>query len=139
MADLGERKHIAPVIPPPQAIRVERRYWGRLLSSWAITAQGEVTFIPHGQDEGAAQQAEGTPADFSRVRAIFQPYESRHFRCSRIIADLPYGEVIWMDEAGAETQRTPFDEGCVTGDAADLFARLLQADGIIEGLMGADQ
>ncbi len=135
VAELGKARYVAPIIPEPVFLSVERRYWGRLLSVWTVTAAGEVTVT--GDDITTRFQSPDT--GFEEIREIFRPYESRHFECERVIADLPYGDVIWGSAEGQEDQRTRFDDGCVRGDATDLNARLARADALIRAWQASGQ
>ena len=120
----------APPLPDPAIISVEYMYWGNLTSSWSVARSGEGRYTDDGQTETFAV----SDAQFGEIREIFRPYESRSFECDRVIADGPYGDVIWLSREGQEDQRTRFDAGCVTGDADDLFDRLDRAKQIIDRL-----
>lgn len=128
MESWGKERYVAPAMPAPAGLRIEYRYWGNLLSAWQAGADGHAARTADGTEQAFAI----SPEQFSELRALFQDYESRHFECDRIIADLPYGDVIWLAEDGSELQRTRFDEGCVSGDAADLFDRLQRAETLLE-------
>lgn len=128
MTDIGKARYVAPVIPEPRILSVERRYWGRLLSIWTVSTKGVATVTR----ETSTVTFEIPETGFAQIRELFRPYESRHFECTRLIADLPYGDVIWASEEGTEDQRTRFDEGCVSGDASDLDERLRRADALID-------
>jgi hypothetical protein len=128
MQGWGRERYVAPSIPAPAGLRIEYRYWGNLRAAWRAGADGSAGRTVDGAEEDFAISSE----QFSELRALFRDYESRHFECERIIADLPYGDVIWLAEDGSELQRTRFDEGCVGGDAADLFDRLHQAETLLE-------
>jgi hypothetical protein len=88
-----------------------------------------------GQTQTFAVSAEA----FEQMREIFRPYESRHFECNRVVADGPYGYVVWSSQEGREDQRTAFDAGCISGDAEDLFERLGRAEALVESLKTAAQ
>lgn len=134
MGEMGRARYVAPTIPEPAIIAVERMYWGSPTSGWSVSAAGEGRYT----ERGALVQAfTVTPEAFAQVRDIFRPYESRHFECRRTITDGPYGHVIWSSREGQADQRTVFDAGCVTGDADDLFARLDRADALVRQLRGA--
>ena len=55
------------------------------------------------------------------------------FECRRVITDGAYGSVIWS-QPGHEDQSLNFDAGCVSGDAADVFQRLEQAEAMLAAL-----
>lgn len=128
MEGWGKARYVAPVIPPPGMLRIEHRYWGNLLAAWQVGADGRAMR----QADGVEEAFVVSPEQFSELRMLFEDYESRHFECNRIIADLPYGDVIWLAEDGSELQRTRFDEGCVSGDASDLFDRLQRAEAFLD-------
>jgi len=85
MEEMGRARYVAPVIPDPAIITVERRYWGNLTSSWSVSRAGEGRYIEREQVSTFAVQ----PDVFDRLRDIFRSYESRHFECNRVIADGP--------------------------------------------------
>ena len=122
----------APTQPPAaesNIIAVEYMYWGNLTSRWSVSRTGEGRYT-----EGDATTTFAVaPETFDRIRDIFRPYENRAFTCHRLIADGPYGDIVWSSDEG-EHQRTRFDAGCVTGDANDLFERLDQAEAIVREL-----
>ena len=130
MEEMGSARYVAPTIPEPAIISVEYMYWGNPTSSWSVARSGEGRYTHDGQTETFAV----SDAQFGEIREIFRPYESRWFRCNRVITDGPYGDVIWSSREGQEHQRTRFDAGCVTGDANDLFDRLDRAKQIIDRL-----
>jgi hypothetical protein len=134
MEEMGRARYVAPVIPEPMMIAVERRYWGNPTSGWSVSRSGEGRYTERGE---VVRRFAVSEEAFARVREIFRPYESRRFECQRVITDGPYGDVIWSSAEGKEDQRTRFDAGCVTGDAEDLFARLAEADALINALRGA--
>jgi hypothetical protein len=134
MEEMGRARYVAPVIPEPMMIAVERRYWGNPTSGWSVSRSGEGRYTERGE---VVRRFAVSGEAFARVREIFRPYESRRFECQRVITDGPYGDVIWSSAEGKEDQRTRFDAGCVTGDAEDLFARLAEADALINALRGA--
>jgi hypothetical protein len=135
MEEMARARYVAPTIPEPEIITVEHRYWGNLRSSWSVSRTGEGSYTAGDQVTRFAVSTES----FAEIRAIFQPYESRWFECNRVIADGPYGDIIWSSGEGREDQRTRFDAGCVTGDAADLFARLDQAEALVNRLRAAPE
>lgn len=130
MVATGRARYVAPAIPAPHAIRVEHLYWGNKLSEWTIDMNGHAAI--EGEDSSASVEAK--PEDFEEIRDAFRPYESRAFECERVIADLHYGDVVWLSEDGEVLQRTRFDEGCVSGDADDLFERIRRAENRIHAL-----
>ncbi|HYD87917.1 MAG TPA: hypothetical protein VEA80_10610 [Vitreimonas sp.] len=117
----------SPATPDPTIIAVERMYWGNPTSSWSVSSAGEGRYVEGDQNTTFAV----SPAAFDQIRDIFRPYENRDFACHRLIADGPYGDVVWSARDGSEQRRTRFDAGCVTGDAADLFDRLDRAETIV--------
>lgn len=127
MESWGRERYVAPAMPAPAGLRIEHRYWGNLLTAWQAGADGRAMRTAEGTEEAFAISQE----QFSELRTYFQDYESRHFECERIIADLPYGDVIWLSEDGSELKRVRFDQGCVSGDASDLFDRLQQAEALL--------
>lgn len=133
MDEMGRARYGAPVIPAPTTIALENMYWGNTTSRWTISRGGEGRFVEGERVVTFPVSVES----FDSIREIFRPYESRHFECNRTIADGPYGYVIWSSREGQEDQRTLWDAGCVTGDAADLFARLDQASAILVALRDA--
>jgi hypothetical protein len=133
MEEMGHARYAAPAIPAPTSITLENKYWGRTTSSWIVNRNGEGSFT---QGETTTSFVV-TPEQFDQIRQIFRPYEGRDFHCNRVIADGPYGFVVWSSQAGQEDQRTLWDAGCVTGDAGDLFGRLDQATEILVALREA--
>lgn len=120
--------------PEPAMIAVEWNYWGNPTRGWSISRVGEGRYSEGG---AVVQTFAVTPEAFARMREFFRPYEDRDFACRRVIADGPYGAVIWSSQGGQVTHRTPFDAGCVSGDANDLFARLDQAEALVRELREA--
>jgi hypothetical protein len=133
MEEMGHARYVAPAIPDPTVITLENKYWGRTTSSWTVPRGGEGRFV-EGERTVAFRVSVET---FDRIRDIFRPYEERDFHCHRLIADGPYGVVIWSSREGQEDQRTTWDAGCVTGDAGDLFGRIDQATEILVALREA--
>jgi len=80
-----------------------------------------------------------SPETFEQIREVFRPYEARDFPCRRVIADGPYGYVMWSSQDGHVDQRTLWDAGSVSGDAADLFARIDRAMEILAPMREAGQ
>lgn len=119
MEEMGHERYVMPAIPDPTIITLENMYWGRTTSSWTVRRGGEGSY----SDPQRTVRFDVSAETFDRIREIFRPYEERDFHCRRVITDGPYGFVIWSSGEGQEDQRTQWDAGCVTGDAADLFAR----------------
>lgn len=128
MEQWGKERYVAPVMPASEGIRIEHRYWGNLLAAWQVAANGRASRLA----EGAEEAFPIAPEQFTQLRKVFQDYKSRHFECNRIVADLPYGYVIWLSKDGSELQRTRFDEGCISGDASDLFEKLQKAEELLD-------
>lgn len=128
MEQWGKARYVAPEIPAPSGIRLEHKYWGNLLAAWQVSADGRVSRLADGVEETFAI----TSGQFAELRDVFKDYEGEHFECDRIIADLPYGDVIWLSADGRELQKTRFDEGCVSGDAQDIFERIQQAEQLLK-------
>jgi hypothetical protein len=120
MADTGRARYVAPSIPDPTSITLRNMYWGNERSSWVVPRGGEGRFT----EGDRVVTFDITTETFDRIREIFRPYEGTHFECNRVIADGPYGFIIWSSEEGREDQRTRWDAGCLTGDAGDLFGRI---------------
>jgi hypothetical protein len=133
MAEMGRARDLAPAIPDPTIISVEWMYWGNPTSSWSVSRSGEGRYSEGDRTQTFAVSA----AQFDEIRDIFRPYENRWFECDRVIADGPYGDIVWSSREGREDQRTRFDAGCVRGDAADLFERLGRAEAMVNALRGA--
>lgn len=128
MEEMGHARYVAPAIPEPTTITLQNMYWGRTTATWTIPRGGEARYSDPQRTVTFPMSAE----TFDRIRDLFRPYEERDFHCSRIIADGPYGFVIWSSQEGQEDQRTQWDAGCVSGDASDLFERI---DGAMEILV----
>ena len=122
--------HALPeALPAPTRISVAWSYWGRPTGGWTIERDGEGRVDREGQSTTFRVLAE----DFDRIRDVFAPYEGVSFACRRVITDGPYGTLSWSQD-GHRDRIVRFDAGCVSGDAADLFARLERADAMIEEL-----
>jgi hypothetical protein len=117
--EMGHERYVAPSIPDPTIITLQNMYWGRPTATWIVPRGGQGSYADPQRTVTFAFSAE----TFDRIREIFRPYEERDFHCNRVIADGPYGFVIWSSREGQEDQRTLWDAGCVTGDATDLFGR----------------
>jgi hypothetical protein len=135
MEEMGHARYVAPAIPDPTAIMLQNMYWGRPTATWTIRSSGEGRYV----DPQRTATFQVTEATFARIREIFRPYEGRDFHCNRVMTDGPYGFVIWSSEEGREDQRTLWDAGCMTGDAADLFGRIDAAMEILVPLRDAAQ
>jgi len=119
-----------PVLPDPDRLTLTWRYWGRVTQSWTIPRGGE------GRHEGEGVETRAFPvseADFDRLRDLFRPYEGVRFECRRVIADGPYGDLTWSQD-GHEDQQLRWDAGCVSGDAADVFRRVDEAEALLRSL-----
>lgn len=135
MEALGHASYVAPAIPEPTIITLQNLYWGRPTATWTIPREGMGRYADSQRTVDFPVPAE----TFGRIREIFRPYEARDFHCERVVADGPYGYVIWSSREGQEDQRTQWDAGCLSGDAGDLFARLDQATEILVALRDALQ
>jgi hypothetical protein len=120
MGEMGSARYVAPQIPAPTIITLQNMYWGNPTATWTVPRGGEGRYV----DRQRTVTFAVSEATFDRVREIFRPYEGTHFECARVIADGPYGFVIFSSREGQEDQRTRWDAGCLTGDAADLFGRI---------------
>jgi hypothetical protein len=105
-------------------------YWGRPTATWTIPRGGQGSYA----DPQRTVTVDVSSETFDQIREIFRPYEERDFHCNRVIADGPYGFVIWSSREGQEDQRTLWDAGCLTGDASDLFGRIDQVAAILAEL-----
>jgi hypothetical protein len=130
MAEMARTRALVSAIADPAIIAVERMYWGNPTSSWSVSRTGEGRYNAADRTQTFTVSRE----QFEQIREIFRPYEGRYFQCERVIADGPYGDIVWFSREGQEDRRTRFDAGCVTGDAADLFDRLDRAETLIEQL-----
>ena len=127
------RAQTAAPLPDPDRLTLTSLYWGRVTEDWSIPRGGEAVWT--GSD-GATRSFTVSPADFDRLRDLFSPYEGLPFQCERIIADGPYGRLTWS-HGGQEDHRLGWDAGCVTGDAADVFRRVDQAQALLKALRDA--
>ena len=118
----------------PDRITLTSLYWGRVTETWSIPRGGEGRWS---QADGSTTTFAVSRADFDRLRDLFRPYEGVAFECARIIADGPYGHVTWSRQ-GQEDQQLKWDAGCVSGDAADVFQRLDQAEALLRTLRDDD-
>lgn len=119
-----------PNLPDPERITLTSLYWGRVTQTWTIPRGGEGVWS---QADGSTRAFLVSAADFDRLRDLFRPYEGVRFECKRVIADGPYGHVTWSQQGHAD-QQLKWDAGCVTGDAADVFRRLDQAEALLKTL-----
>lgn len=133
MEEMGHERYVAPAIPAPTIITLQNMYWGNPTATWTLSRGGEGRFVTTQR----AVTFEISAETFDRVREIFRPYEARDFHCNRVVADGPYGFIIWSSQEGQEDQRTQWDAGCLTGDASDLFARIDSAMEIVVPLREA--
>lgn len=122
-------------IPEPNTIGVQYLYWGNPTGNWSVSRSGQGSAT----HDGVTTTFAVPPDSFAQMREIFRPYERRDFECNRVVADGPYGYVYWSSRPGTENHRTPFDAGCISGDAEDLFERLSQAEELVETLKTAAQ
>lgn len=133
MEEMGKARHVPPplpVLPAPDRLTLTTLSWGDVTAEWSIPNGGEGR---HTGRDGAVRTFPVSTADFARLRDLFRPYEGVRFECERVIADGPYGRVVWSQE-GHEDQQLRWDAGCITGDAGDLFGRLDQAEALLRGL-----
>lgn len=101
----------------------------QLMESWGRERFVARPSVPQGGADGCVgRTADGTeeafaisPKQFSELRTLFWEYEGRHFECDRIIAYLPWGDVVWLAEDGRELQRTRLHEGCFQGTPPACF------------------
>lgn len=133
MDEMGRARYVAPAIPDPLIITLENKYWGNTTSSWTIPRGGEARYVAGERTVNFAVSIE----TFDRIRDLFRPYEGAYFECNRVVADGPYGFIIWSSQEGQEDQRTRWDAGCLTGDAGDLFGRIDAAMEILVPLRDA--
>lgn len=117
-------------IEQPDRLTLTSLYWGRVTQEWSIARGGQGRWS---QADGRSETFPVSEADFDRLRDIFRPWEGVRFECRRIIADGPYGTVTWSQD-GHEDQQLRWDAGCVTGDAADVFRRLDEAEALLRRL-----
>lgn len=119
-----------PGLPAPTTMTLVWRSWGNRLVEWTLPRGGEGRYIDR---SGATTTFPVSDAQFDRFRAIFASYEGVRFECRRVITDGAYGSVIWS-QPGHEDQSLNFDAGCVSGDAADVFQRLEQAEALLAAI-----
>ncbi len=117
-------------VDQPDRLTFTDLYWGRTVQEWSIPRGGEGRWS---QADGKSEVFPVSGAEFDRLREIFRPYEGVRFQCERVIADGPYGTVTWSQD-GHEDQQLRWDAGCVTGDAADVFRRLDEAEALLRSL-----
>jgi hypothetical protein len=122
-----------PGLPAPTTMTLVWRSWGNRLVEWTLPRGGEGRYINR---DGQATTFPVSVEQFDRFRALFAPYEGMKFECRRVITDGAYGSVVWS-QAGHEDQSLNFDAGCVSGDAADVFQRLEQAETMLNGFRDA--
>lgn len=120
MEEMGRARYVAPAIPDPSIITLQNMYWGNPTGTWIIPRDGEGSYADPRRSVTFHVSAE----TFDRIRETFRPYEGTYFECNRVVADGPYGFIIWSAREGQEDQRTRWDAGCLTGDAGDLFERI---------------
>ena len=131
MEEMGEARHVPPPgLPDPDRMTLTWLSWGRMQERWEMPRGGEAVWSHH---DGRTRSFTLSAADFDRVRDLFRPYEGKRFECERVIADLPYGRLVWS-QPGHEDQALGWDSGCVTGDAADVFRRVDEAEAILTAL-----
>lgn len=132
--DMAEERWVPP--PPPAGLAEPDRitltwlYWGRVTETWSIPRGGEGRWS-HG--DGSPRTFAVSEADFDRLRDLFRPWEGVRFECDRVIADGPYGRLVWS-QPGHEDQQLNWDAGCVTGDAAEVFQRVEEAEALLRSL-----
>jgi hypothetical protein len=121
-----------PALPAPERMTLVWRSWGNRLVEWTLPRGGEGRYI---RGDGPAVAFPVSVEQFDAFRAVFAPYEGVRFECRRTMTDGAYGSVIWS-QSGHEDQALNFDAGCLSGDAADVFERLDQAEVMLNGLKG---
>jgi hypothetical protein len=119
-----------PGLPAPTTMTLVWRSWGNRLVEWTLPRGGEGRYIDR---DGGTTTFPVSEEQFDRFREIFAPYEGVRFECRRVITDGAYGSVIWS-QPGHEDQSLNFDAGCVSGDAADVFQRLEQAEAMLAAI-----
>jgi hypothetical protein len=128
---MADERWVPPAgLPDPDRITLTWLYWGRVTENWSLPRGGEGSWT---EGDGPAKTFPVSEADFDRLRDLFRPYEGVRFECERVITDGPYGQLIWS-QPGHEDQQLKWDAGCVTGDAADVFQRVDQAETLLKAL-----
>lgn len=122
-----------PGLPAPTTMTLVWRSWGNRLVEWTLPRGGEGRYVNRDAEPVTFPVSE---EQFDRFRALFAPYEGVRFECRRVITDGAYGSVIWSQPGHAD-QSLNFDAGCVSGDAADVFQRLEQAETMLDTFKGA--
>ncbi len=129
--DMAEERWVPPPgLPDPTRMTLTWLSWGNMQERWDIPRGGEASWSHH---DGRTTTFAVSAADFDRIRELFRPYEGAGFECERVIADLPYGRLVWS-QPGHEDQELGWDRGCITGDAADVFSRVDQAEALLTAL-----
>ncbi|GAA0869323.1 hypothetical protein GCM10009116_11590 [Brevundimonas basaltis] len=116
-----------PGLPDPTRMTLTWLSWGNMQERWDIPRGGDASWAHR---DGRTTTFAVSPADFDRVRDLFRPYEGAGFECERVVADLPYGRLVWS-QPGHEDQELGWDRGCITGDAADVFRRVDEAEAFL--------
>ena len=131
MEEMAEARQVPPAgLPAPDRITLTWLYWGNVTENWSIPRDGEGRWS---ERDGPVKTFPVSEADFDRLRDLFRPYEGVRFECERVISDGPYGRLVWS-QPGHEDQQLNWDAGCITGDAADVFGRLDQAEAMLKAL-----
>jgi hypothetical protein len=131
MEEMADERWVPPAgLSDPDRLTLTWLYWGKVTENWSIPRGGEAS---SSQAEEPAKTFLVSATDFDRLRDLFRPYEGGRFECERVIADGPYGRLVWS-QAGHEDQQLNWDAGCITGDAADVFERVDQAETLLERL-----
>lgn len=129
--DMAEERWVPPPgLPDPTRMTLTWLSWGDMQERWDIPRGGEASWSHR---DGRTTTFAVSAADFDRIRELFRTYEGARFECERIIADLPYGRLVWA-QPGHEDQELGWDRGCITGDASDLFSRVDQAEALMAAL-----
>lgn len=127
MAESHPRPGHTP-LPAPAEIKLVWLTWGNVREEWTIPAGGQARWREPDQGEKAFAVSK---TDFDRIRDQFRAFEGVDFRCDRVVADMPYGRVVWA-QPGFPDQTLEFDLGCVTGDATEVLQKVEAATALLE-------
>lgn len=134
MSDWGRARWTPPPgLPAPTTMTLVWRSWGNRLVEWTLPRGGEGRYVNRDAEPVTFPVSE---EQFDRFRALFAPYEGVRFECRRVLTDGAYGSVVWSQPGHAD-QSLNFDAGCVSGDAADVFQRLEQAETMLDTFRNA--